>query len=204
MEDSMDDSMESPRQSWILALRERLASPPPKRLPASDLRQAAVLVPLYVDAGELWTILTKRTDTLPSHRSQIVFPGGGRELKEDAWETALRETQEEIGIDPKPILRIGELDEIASPAGFRVIPCVGAIPRTYKVQPNAAEIAEVFSLPLSAFSNPKMVEERDVLINSTPHTLRIYHVGNRQIWGLTARVLQNLMVRLGLEPEEEN
>ncbi|HSF39925.1 MAG TPA: hypothetical protein VLT87_09050, partial [Thermoanaerobaculia bacterium] len=63
--------MENPVQSWIVALRERLSSPPPRRLPASDLRQASVLVPLYVNAGELWTVLTKRTDTLPSHRSQI-------------------------------------------------------------------------------------------------------------------------------------
>ncbi|MEA2600533.1 MAG: hypothetical protein QOF89_1525 [Acidobacteriota bacterium] len=199
----MGEPMESPR-SWILAMRERLASPPPRRLAASDLRQASVLVLLYVDAGELWTILIKRTDTLPSHRGQIAFPGGGKELKEDAWGAALRETQEEIGIDPKLVLRLGELDEVESPAGFRVIPCVGAVPNTYKVQPSAAEIAEVFSLPLSAFSNPKMVEERDVLINGAQRNLRIYHVGNRQIWGLTARILQNLMIRLGLEPDEEN
>jgi 8-oxo-dGTP pyrophosphatase MutT (NUDIX family) len=194
----------SPRESWILALRERLASPPPKRMPASDLRQAAVLAPLYVDAGELWTVLTVRADDLPSHRSQIAFPGGGQEFKEDAWGAALRETQEEIGLEPRLVLRIGELDEVESPAGFRVIPCVGAIPYPHKLKPNTAEIAEVFSLPLSAFANPKMVEEREVLINGARRTLRIYHIGNRQIWGLTARILQNLMIRLGLEPEEEN
>ncbi|MFY9824574.1 MAG: CoA pyrophosphatase [Thermoanaerobaculia bacterium] len=198
------DSQESPLQSWILALRERLASPPPRRLAASDLRQASVLVPLYVDAGELWTVLTVRTDTLPSHRSQIVFPGGGKELKEDAWGAALRETQEEIGLDPKRVLRLGELDEVESPAGFRVIPCVGAIPFPYQVERNAAEVAEVFSLPLSSFSNPRLVEEQDVLINGVRRSLRIYHIGNRRIWGLTARILQNLMIRLGLEPEEEN
>ncbi len=79
----------------------RLAAPPPRRLAARDLRPAAVLVPLYVDAGELWTILTKRTDTLPSHRGQIAFPGGGRELKEDRWVAARREAHEEIGLDPK-------------------------------------------------------------------------------------------------------
>lgn len=195
---------EAPRQSWILTLRERLSSPPPRRLAASDLRQASVLVPLYVDAGELWTVLTKRTDTLPSHRGQIAFPGGGRELKEDPWAAALRETQEEIGLDPKIVLKLGELDEVESPAGFRVIPCVGAVPYPHKTQPNEAEIAEVFSLPLSAFANPKMVEERDVLINGVQRRLLIYHIGSRQIWGLTARVLQNLLVRLGLEPEEEN
>jgi 8-oxo-dGTP pyrophosphatase MutT (NUDIX family) len=199
--------MESPddaRHSWIIALRERLASPPPRRLPPSDLRQASVLVPLYVDAGELWTLLTVRADTLPSHRSQIAFPGGGKELKEDAWAAALREALEEIGVDPKRVLRLGELDELESPAGFRVVPCVGAIPFPYEVKLNAAEIAEVFSLPLSSFSNPKLVEEQDVLINGVPRNLRIYHIGNRRIWGLTARILQNLMVRLGLEPDEEN
>lgn len=191
-------------QSWIVALRERLASPPPRRLAASDLRQASVLVPLYVDAGELWTVLTKRTDTLPSHRGQIAFPGGGRELKEDPWAAALRESQEEIGLDPKLILRLGELDEGETPAGFRVIPCVGAIPFPHKLKPNEAEIAEVFNLPLSAFTNPQLVEERPVLINGVQRDLLIYHVAGRQIWGLTARILQSLLVRLGLEPAEEN
>ena len=196
--------MAAKRQSWILALRERLASPAPRRLAASEMRPASVLVPLYVDAGELWTVLTQRAADLPSHRSQIAFPGGGRELKEDPWAAALRETQEEIGLDPKLVLRLGELDEQESPAGFRVIPCVGAIPQAVKFEPNGGEIAEVFSLPLTAFANPRMVEEQDVLINGVPRSLLIYHIGNRRIWGLTARVLQNLMVRMGLEPEEEN
>lgn len=191
-------------QSWIVALRERLSSPPPRRLPTSDLRPASVLVPLYVDAGELWTVLTKRADTLPSHRSQIAFPGGGRELKEDPWAAALRETHEEIGLDPKLVLRLGELNELDSPAGFRVVPCVGAVPFPHKLQPNEAEIAEVFNFPLSAFTNPQLVEERAVTINGVERNLRIYHVGGRQIWGLTARILQNLLVRLGLEPDEEN
>ena len=191
------------RKSWILDVRDRLASPPPRRLPASDLRQAAVLVPLYVDAGELWTVLTKRTDTLPSHRSQIAFPGGGRELKEDPWAAATREAHEEIGLNPATVLHLGELDEGETPAGFRVIPCVGAIPFPFQAEPNAAEIAEVFSLPLSAFANPKLVEERPVTFNGVERTLRVYHVGRRQIWGLTARILQNLLVRLGMESGEE-
>ncbi len=195
--------MSEPR-SWIQEIRDRLASPPPRRLAVSDLRPASVLVPLYVDAGELWTVLTKRTDHLPSHRSQIAFPGGGRELKEDPWAAALRETHEEIGFEPKAILRLGELDEGDTPAGFRVIPCVGAVPFPYKATPNAGEIAEVFSLPLSAFSNPRLVEERPVKINGVERLLLVYHIGNRQIWGLTARILQNLLVRLGLEPDTEN
>lgn len=190
-------------RSWIMEIRERLVSPPPRRLAARDLRPASVLVPLYVDAGELWTILTKRADTLPSHRSQIAFPGGGREIKEDHWEAALREAQEEIGLDPKMVLRLGELDEGETPAGFRVIPCVGAVPHTFEPQPNTGEIADIFNLPLTAFANPQMVEERLVKLNGEERMLRIYHVGGRQIWGLTARILQNLLVRLGMESEED-
>ena len=195
---------ERQRQPWILTLRERLSSPPPRRLGPSELRQASVLVPLYVDAGELWTILTKRTDDLPSHRGQIAFPGGGRELKEDPWAAALRETQEEIGLDPKVVLKLGELDEVESPAGFRVIPCVGAVPYPYEARPSEAEIAEVWSLPLSAFANPRVVEERPVEIDGAVRNLRIYHVGRHQIWGLTARILQNLLVRVGMESGTEN
>src|SRR5262245_39818550 len=196
--------MEGARQSWILTLRERLASPPARRLPPSELRQASVLVPLYVEAGELWTVLTKRTDTLPSHRSQIAFPGGGRELKEDPWAAALREAEEEIGLEPRVVLKLGELDEVESRRGFRVIRGGGAVPYPHQLKPSEAEIAEVFNLPLSAFANPRLVEEREVVINGMKRNILIYHIGNRQIWGLTARILQNLLVRVGLESGEEN
>jgi len=187
------------RRSWITEVRDRLASPPPRRLLPSDLRQAAVLVPIYVDAGELWTVLTKRADNLPSHRGQVAFAGGGREFKEDPWAAATREAHEEIGLNPATVLELGALDEEESPAGFRVIPCVGAIPFSFKAEPNAAEIAEVFSLPLSAFADPKLVEERPVNFDGVVRDLRIYHIGRRQIWGLTARILQNLLIRLGME-----
>ncbi len=188
------------RQSWILQVRERLETPPPTRLGPREARHASVLVPLYVEAGALWTVLTQRTETLPHHKSQIAFPGGVRELGEDVWAAALREAQEEVGIDPAVVLRLGQLDEADTPSGFRIIPCVGAVPHPLETKPNPDEIAEVFSVPLSAFANPRLVEERRVLLDGRERSLRIYHVGSRQIWGLTARILQNLLVRLGLEP----
>ena len=192
--------MPDPRASWILEVRRRLETPPPGRLRPSEARHSAVLVPLYVDAGELWTLLTVRSADLPHHKSQIAFPGGSREVGEDAWTAALRETHEEVGLPPESILRLGELDEAETPSGFRIVPCVGAVPFPFETRPNESEIAEVFSVPLSAFANPRLVEDREVVIDGVARGLRIYHVGSRQVWGLTARILQNLMSRLGLEP----
>ena len=185
--------------SWILQLRARLGSPPPKRLPASDERKAAVLVPLYVDANELWVVLTKRAETLDKHRGQYAFPGGAIELGESEWEAAVRETEEELGIERAKPLHLGELDEQTTPTGFRIVPCVAAVPYPLETELNEGEIAEVFSAPLLAFANPKLVEDRAVEVDGVSRMLRIYHVGNRQVWGLTARILQNLLERLGLD-----
>ena len=194
MSDTLPSSM-----SWILQVRERLASPPPARLAPGEARQAAVLVPLYVDAGQLWTLLTQRTEELPHHRGQIAFPGGGRETGEDPWQTALRETEEEIGLDPNKVLKLGELDEAETPSGFRIVPCVGAVAHPFETTLNEAEIAEIFSVPLLAFADVRMTEDREVTINGQTRVLRVYHVaGGRQVWGLTARLIQNLMARLGL------
>jgi len=193
-------------QSWMLEVRARLDSPPPRRLagrPAAELRPAAVLVALYIDGSELWTVLTKRTDTLPNHPSQIAFPGGSREVGEDAWTAALREAREEIGLEPGQVLRLGELDEADVPSGFRIVPCVGAIPHPHELRPSEAEIAEIIRLPLLAFTNPRLVEERPLVYDGVRRSLRVYHVGGRQIWGMTARILHDLLERLGLETAPE-
>ena len=191
-------------QSWIQQVRQHLSAPSPSRLPPSDAREAAVLVPLFVDAGELWTLLTKRAESLPHHKSQIAFPGGGREIGEDPWAAALRETEEELGFDTRQVVRLGELDEAETPSGFRIIPCVGAVPKALEPNINEDEIAEVFSVPLLAFTDFRAVEDRIVRIDGVERMIRVYHLGSRQVWGLTARIMQNLLHRLGLEmPEEE-
>ena len=189
--------------AWVDEVSTRLESPAPKRLPPSEARQAAVLVPLFVEAQQLWTVLTKRAEHLPSHRSQIAFPGGARETGEDPWTTALRETEEELGLDPETVLRLGQLDEAWTPSGFRIVPCVGAVPYPFELEPNRDEIAGTFNVPLVEFANPRMVEDREVEINGRQRTLRIYHVGGRQVWGLTARILHNLMARLGFDVPPE-
>jgi 8-oxo-dGTP pyrophosphatase MutT (NUDIX family) len=185
--------------SWILELRHRLGTPPPRRLPPpGEARQAAVLVPLFVTEGQLWTWLTRRSETLPQHKGQIAFPGGGRNAGEDLWAAALREAEEEVGLDRKTALPLGELDELEASSGYRVIPCVAAVPAQFAPRANPAEISELFRLPLLALTQPRAVEERPVRINGRERRLRVYHVGNRRVWGLTALILENLLHRLGL------
>lgn len=189
--------------SWIVQIRSRLAAPSPRRLPPNDGRQAAVLVPLFVNAGELWTLLTKRSEALPHHRGQIAFPGGSLESGEDAWEAALRESEEEISLDRAKVLPLGNLDEAETPSGFRIIPCVGAVPYPVETKADEVEVEEIFAVPISAFANPRMVEHRVVTVDGRDRQLLVYHIGGRQVWGLTARIVQMLLVRLGLEPSPE-
>lgn len=184
--------------SWILELRARLADPAPARLEVQEARAAAVLVPLFVDAGQLWVLLTKRADSLSTHRGQIAFPGGGLEAGEDAWAAALRESHEEIGIEPRKVLRLGLLDESQTPSGFHITPCVGVVPFPLETRLNPGEIEEVFPVPITALANPLMVEDRAVNLDGARRVLRVYHVGRRQIWGFTAKVLENLLQRLGV------
>ena len=195
--------MSDPRStSWILEVRARLSHPAGRRLPPSDARRAAVLVPLYVDGGELWTLLTRRTQDLPHHKGQIAFPGGSLEPGEEPWDGALREAREEVGLDPAKVLRLGQLDEEETPTGFRITPCVGAVPYPVETEPDPREIEEIFALPITAFADPRTVEDRLVTIDGEERWLRVYHVGSRQVWGLTARIVQSLLERLGMAPAE--
>ena len=195
----MTENAADPALSWILQIRERLTTPVPSRRRPSDARQAAVLVPLFVEAGQLWTVLTKRSEHLPHHKGQVAFPGGGLEIGEDPWGAALRESHEELGIEPQSVVKIGELDEAGTPSGFSIVPCVGAIPYPMELVASEDEIAEVFSIPLLAFADVRVVEDQTVKIDGRERMIRVYHIGRHQIWGLTARIIQNLLTRLGLE-----
>ena len=133
---------------WILEIRRRLERewvvPDVVREIAEgtpDARPAAVLVPLYVRERELWTLLTKRSETVESHRGQIAFPGGMEALDDASpWETAIRETEEEIGLPRKAILRIGELPGVTTFTGFRIRAFVGAIPYPFDVRHDPREV----------------------------------------------------------------
>ncbi len=190
---------EGPWQTWVHELRQRLEDPTPHRLEEEHIgRPASVLVPLYVHAGELWVVLTRRSEDLMHHGGQVAFPGGGREPGEDEWDAALRETQEEIGLEPGRILKLGMLDErYAEVSDYRIQPCVGVVPFPLETTPNPDEIDEIFTIPLLQFTDVRVIEERLVEWRGQERQVRVYHVGRHAVWGLTARIMQNLIERLG-------
>ena len=191
MSPEADDS--TPRLSWMdevaarLAVREREASDP-----SEGQRRAAVLVPLYVRDGALRILFTRRTETVEHHRGQISFPGGVEEEADDsAFATAVRETQEELGISPGLVHLLGALTPLTTITDFFVEPFVGAIPYPHVLKPAEAEIAEVIDAPVAALLDPRVLETKTLPGREEP-TL-FYHYGEHVIWGATARMLKELL-----------
>jgi len=183
----------SPAGSWMAEVAGRLAAHerPPVEAPEGR-RRAAVLVPLFVREGALHVLLTRRTDTVEHHRGQISFPGGVEEV-EDAtpFETAVRETEEELGIAPGDVRRLGDLTPLVTVTDFFVEPFVGAIPYPHALRPAEAEIAEVIDVPVAALLAPGVLEERVLPGRFEPTPF--YRHGEHVIWGATARMLKELL-----------
>ena len=111
---------------------------------------AAVTLLLYEDGGEYHVILTARTSKVEHHKNEVSFPGGARDPGDlDALATALRETDEEIGVRPEDVEVLGALDDLVTVSKFRVTPFVGVIPFPYEFRPNPHEVAEILQVPVS-------------------------------------------------------
>lgn len=174
-------------------VRDRLSRRPLHSAdPAAGTRRAAVLVPLFVRAGALWTVFTLRTDSVEHHRGQISFPGGAEEPEDRSlFHTALRESEEELGIRAQDVLPLGRLSPIVTVTHFYVEPFVAAIPQPYAFEPQAAEIAEVVEAPIAALMRPEVLEKRPFPGREEP--VLFYHYETHVIWGATARILEELL-----------
>lgn len=189
---------------WILEIRRRLERewvvPDVVREIAEatpDARPAAVLAPLYVRDRELWTLFTKRSEAVENHRGQISFPGGVEALDDASpWDTAIRETEEEIGVPQKAILKLGELPEVVTFTGFRIRPFVGAIPYPFEIRKNPGEVDSVIEMPIRVLLGPTLVEERGVSWKGRSIPTPVYHVKGHVIWGATAFLLASLLEAL--------
>jgi len=171
-------------------LRSHLHREPSKSLeaPGLELREAAVLAPLLWRGDEPFALLTRRPLNMRQHPGQISFPGGGREEKDlTPLHTALRETQEELGIDPSDVDVLGMLGAMPTITSFWVTPFVGVVPAGVALNPNAFEIDEVLEAPLFRLRREKrrlFEADRDVFV---------WEDGRHVVWGATWRMLNQLM-----------
>ncbi len=161
------------------------------------LTPAAVLMPLIDHADGMTVLLTQRTAHLSAHAGQISFPGGRFEAGDGTPEnTALRETEEEIGLDRAQIEVIGRLGVRETGTGYRVVPVVGVITPPFSVTPDPHEVAEVFEVPLSFVLDPANHRFETRIVSGVERQFYSVAYGDYYIWGLTARLLVNLSERL--------
>lgn len=161
---------------------------------------AAVLVPIR-DTPEPRVVFTLRRDDLVRHAGQVSFPGGRTDANDsNAIETALRESREEIALDPADAEPLGYLDCLETVSGFCVRPVVARLSAESMLTPEPGEVAKIFEVPLPFLLDPGNLRQFDY--HSRGERRRVYEYGGVEprIWGATAAMLVNLMRRMGLLP----
>ena len=159
-------------------------------------RPAAVLVGIR-EGVQPRLVLTVRTDHLQSHAGQVAFPGGRSEPEDsDALATALRESEEEIGLDRALVTPLGYLDRVETISGFCVTPVVAKIAAHARLYPTPDEVAEVFEVPLAFLLDPANLRRYTMEFRGHQRPMvEFVHAGHR-IWGATAAMLCNLLQRM--------
>lgn len=162
------------------------------------LKCAAVLIPLVWQADEWHLLFTRRTDKVESHKGQVSFPGGACDEGETTPEqTALREADEEIGLNPADVKVLGRIANMITITYFRVTPVVGVVkwPNVFRVGEH--EVARVFTIPLAWLANP--MNRWEFTMPGRNRTLIAYHPYDGELlWGATARMTVDFLKVLGL------
>jgi 8-oxo-dGTP pyrophosphatase MutT (NUDIX family) len=156
---------------------------------------AAVLIPLYEKDGQTHIVFIQRTETVREHKGQIAFPGGGRESGDNTLlETAVRESQEEIGLNPEDVEIIGELDDqITTTSNYIVTSFVGIIPYPYRFVNNPNEVAKIIEAPISALLDKRCFKSDTEFDEGRKVQSWSYYYQGDVIWGATARILYKFL-----------
>ena len=172
-----------------------------------DLTPAAVMVLLYPKEGDYCVLLNKRSQQVEHHKGEISFPGGATDPEDrDPLDTALRETEEEMGISRDAVRVLGEMDEVATRSRFRVRVFAGVIAHPCEFRPSADEIAEIVEFPVMALRDPASIRVDTHWQGDGPANVYSYAYGKHLVFGATARILQQFLQLLedGLESEGLN
>jgi 8-oxo-dGTP pyrophosphatase MutT (NUDIX family) len=165
-----------------------------------DLKPASVLVPVMRRAGGLRVLLTRRSESLRSHKGQVSFPGGRREESDaSAAAAATREAEEETGIPPSAVEVIGYLDDYPTSTRYMVTPVVGLVEDVAEVRPCAREVAEIFEVPLAFLVDPDSFERKVLSRDGLNVPFFELNYGDHRIWGATAGMLWNLQQKFATQ-----
>jgi 8-oxo-dGTP pyrophosphatase MutT (NUDIX family) len=141
--------------------------------------------------------LTQRTHHLTRHAGQVAFPGGRADASDISLvETALRETQEETGIDPAFVTVAGFLDAYETGTGYAILPVVGLLSDGFALSPHAVEVAEIFEVPLSFLLDPANKQQQSREFQGRRRSFYSFTYEGHYIWGATAAMLLNFAERI--------
>ncbi len=175
-------------------IQKRLHTYQPRKLQIKNAVPAAVLIPLFKKDEQPFLLLTLRTDSVEHHKGQISFPGGAWETQDKTLlNTALRETEEEIGISQAKFQVLGELDDFFTVTNFLVTPFVATLEYPFEAHPNPEEVAELLEVPLRVFLTDSYfrIEEREYFNQRFP--VYFYEYKGYTIWGATAFILNRFV-----------
>ena len=188
-----------PREDLLLVrdLEGRAVRPltPPEGTAA---RPGAVLILLYPDGDDLRLPLTVRSDALPNHRGEVSLPGGATDPQDDGpAATALREAQEELGVDPQRVAIWGALTPLYIQASnFSITPVVGYTPAPPELHINLAEVSAVITVTLRELLDPAVVAVERWTLRGTPVQVPFFAIGGQKVWGATAMILSEFAARM--------
>jgi 8-oxo-dGTP pyrophosphatase MutT (NUDIX family) len=178
------------------ALRARLAARSRARVTIDGFAPAAVLVPIVTEPGQPDRLLfTERRHDLSTHAGQIAFPGGKQDAEDaDHAACAVRETTEELGIEPAAIEVLGLLADVPTPSRFIITPVVAQLRGQFVMKPNPAEVASVFSAEVAALAEPTRYTANGTrTFLGITYEMHEYRWEPHRIWGATARMVYQLM-----------
>ena len=165
------------------------------RQPLENARPSAVLVGLFESTSGVEAILTRRSQNLTNHRGEISFPGGRLDAGESVLQAALRETHEEIGLNPEDVEVVGELNSMATVvSNSHIVPIVGRYRTQPKLHAVNSEVDRVFSVPLIELTRQDTYSQEHWVFSDREFQINFFYLDDETIWGATARILFQVMM----------